>query len=186
MTDPQSEQVTDKITEQMVRRLADLQEIRDLSSTYMRGQDRLDPEAHRSVFWDDAWCSYGIYEGGPDGFVAFAQDALRPHGANHHMIGQVQIELDGDEAFGEVYYQAFHRLSNDAGEARDLFISGRYVDRYERRNGVWKMAYRCELVDWVRDLPAADASFRDSKMILGARKPEDALYDREAMRRRSR
>lgn len=30
----------------------------------------------RSVFWSEAWCSYGDYEGGPDGFVEFAQSAL--------------------------------------------------------------------------------------------------------------
>jgi hypothetical protein len=167
------------------RALADKQAIYELSCIYMRGQDRLDPQAHRSVFWDDAWCSYGIYEGGPDGFVEFAQNALRAHAANHHMIGQVLIDVAGDEAFGEVYYQAFHRIGDGESAPRDLFISGRYVDRYERRDGVWKIAYRCELVDWVRDLPAADASFRDSPMIRGARKPDDALYDRDAMRKRS-
>ncbi|MDX1580194.1 MAG: nuclear transport factor 2 family protein [Alphaproteobacteria bacterium] len=164
---------------------ADRDEIYQLSCTYMRGQDRLDPEAHRSVFWDDAYLSYGIYEGGPDGFVEFAQDALRPHKSNHHMIGQVQIELEGDEAFGEVYYQAFHRIEDEDGNERDLFVSGRYVDRYERRGGVWKIAYRSELVDWVRDDPAADEWFKDSGMIPGARKPDDPLYDREAMRKKS-
>jgi hypothetical protein len=160
------------------------QAIYELSCTYMRGQDRLDPTAHRSVFWDDAWCSYGIYEGGPDGFVEFAQNALSGHAANHHMIGQVQIELAGDEAFGEVYYQAFHRITAADGSPRDLFVSGRYVDRYERRDGVWKMAYRSELVDWVRESPAADEWFRGSAMIPGARKPQDPLYHRDRMRKR--
>lgn len=160
------------------------QEIYELSCTYMRGQDRLDPQVHRSVFWDDAWCSYGIYEGGPSGFVAFAQQALTSHKANHHMIGQVQIEVLGDEAFGEVYYQAFHRIVADDGGERDLFVSGRYVDRYERRDAVWKIAYRSELVDWVRDEPAADEWFRGSAMLPGARKPDDPLYHRDRMRKR--
>ena len=173
------------MNDQRLPLLADKQEIYELSCTYMRGQDRLDPETHRSVFWDDAWCSYGIYEGGPDGFVEFAQKALAPHRGNHHMIGQVQIDVQGDEAFGEVYYQAFHRLIASDGSERDLFISGRYVDRYERRDGVWKIAYRSELVDWARDEPAADASFRNSRMLAGARKPDDALYDRERMREHS-
>ncbi len=174
------------MSEERLRLLADKQEIYELSCTYMRGQDRLDPEAHRSVFWDDAWCSYGIYEGGPDGFVEFAQNALTPHKSNHHMIGQVQIEVIADEAFGEVYYQAFHRLMDADGSERDLFISGRYVDRYERRGGVWKIAYRSELVDWVRDEAAADGSFKGSAMILGARRPTDPLYHRDRMRKRHR
>lgn len=165
--------------------IADKQEIYELSCTYMRGQDRLDPVAHRSVFWDDAWCSYGIYEGGPDGFVEFAQAALTSHLSNHHLIGQVQIDVDGDEAFGEVYYQAFHRTLTGEGAARDLFVSGRYVDRYERRGGEWKIAYRSELVDWVREEAAADEWFSGSAMLRGARKPDDPLYDRASMRRRS-
>ena len=101
------------------------------------------------------------------------------------MLFRSNIDLQGDEAFGEVYYQAFHRIRNEAGEDRDLFISGRYVDRYERRGGTWKIAYRSELVDWVREEAAADGWFEGSKMIVGARKPDDPLYDRETMRRTS-
>lgn len=164
---------------------ADKLEIMQLSATYMRGLDRLDGETERSVFWDDAWCSYGTYEGGPDEFVEFCMQGLKSHGSNHHFLGQITVELEGEEAFGEVYYQAYHRISNEAGEARDMFISGRYVDRYERRHGVWKIAYRSELVDWVRDDPAADDWFTNSPMILGARKPDDPLYDRDAMRKTS-
>lgn len=172
--------------EKRLRLLADKQDIYELSCIYMRGQDRLDTVAQRSVFWDDAWCAYGIYDGGPDGFVAFAQGALAAHKANHHMLGQVQIDVDGKEAFGEVYYQAFHRLVAEDGSERDLFVSGRYLDRYERRKGLWKIAYRSELVDWVRDVPAADVWFAASAMLPGGRLPADALYDRAAMRRRYR
>ena len=163
---------------------ADKIEIVDLSSTYMRGLDRLDGETQRTAFWDDALLSYGVYEGGPDGFVAYCQNALKAHAANHHFLGQIQVELAGDEAYGEVYYQAYHRVNNEAGEPRDLFISGRYVDMYERRNGEWKIAYRSELVDWVREEAAADSWFAGSKMIVGARKPADPLYDRKAMQQR--
>ena len=174
----------DSITLQRAAAAADKLEIIDLSSNYMRGLDRLDAESELSVFWEDAWCSYGTYEGGPAQFVEFCMAALATHEANHHFLGQINIDLQGDEAFGEVYYQAFHRTHNERNEPRDLFISGRYVDRYERRGGVWKIAYRSELVDWVREEPAADEWFKGSKMILGARKPDDPLYDREAMRRR--
>ncbi|MBT4161623.1 MAG: nuclear transport factor 2 family protein [Gammaproteobacteria bacterium] len=171
------------MTNKRLERAADKVEIMDLSSNYMRGLDRLDGELERSVFWDDAYLDYGIYEGGPDGFIDYCQSSLKTHASNHHFIGQINIDLEGEEAYGEVYYQAFHRIKNEQGEDRDLFISGRYVDRYERRNGVWKIAYRSELVDWVRDEAAADAWFAGSQMIAGARKPADPLYDREVMKR---
>ena len=86
------------------------------------------------MFWDDATTDYGFFKGGPDDFVAMAQNALKDHLSNHHMMGQAFIEVEGDVAFGEVYFQAFHRVIM-TGMEKDLFISGRYVDRYKRRDG---------------------------------------------------
>ena len=167
------------------RRLDELlskQEIHERLCDYMRGQDRLDPVLHRSVFWDDATTDYGIFKGDADGFVAFAQGALTPHKSNHHMIGQVRIDLEGDVGFGEVYFIAFHRIERD-GEDRDLFVAGRYVDRYERRNGVWKIAFRSELVDWSRDDPASDSFLKASpESLLGARGAADLSSQRELLR----
>ena len=128
------------MSEKRLSQAADKLEIMDLSSNYMRGLDRLDGDLERSVFWDAAFCSYGIYEGGPNEFVDYCQTALATHASNHHFIGQINIDLEGDEAYGEVYYQAFHRVKNEAHEDRDLFISGRYVDRFERRAGIWKIS----------------------------------------------
>lgn len=172
--------------QQRLQEAADRLEIMALSGRYMRGLDRLDAEALGGVFWPDAWLEYGIYTGAAAPFVSFCMEALRTHGANHHMLGQMNIELAGSEAFGEIYYQAYHRTFAEDGAARDLFISGRYIDRYEQREGQWRIAYRSELVDWTRDEAAADDWFAGSKMILGARKPDDPLYDRARMRAQAR
>ena len=160
------------------------QEIADLVATYMRGLDRLDRELLRSTFHDDATTDYGFFQGGPDAFADMAYNALREHLANHHMIGQTLIDVEGDVAFGEIYFQAFHRIVAD-GEERDLFISGRYVDRYEKRDGVWKIAFRSEVNDWARNDPATDDYFTATPDSLrGARKPDDASYQRDALRTR--
>ncbi len=164
-----------------IDRLESWHAIYDLVCDYMRGQDRLDPVLHRSVFHDDATTDYGDgYRGSADGFVVFAQRVLTPHQANHHMIGQVRIDFEGaDLAFGEVYFQAHHRLAEDG--STDLFVSGRYVDRYERRAGVWKIAHRSELVDWVRREPATGDT---SGFPQGARAPHDLSCRREEVRAR--
>ncbi|GAA0767965.1 hypothetical protein FHS52_001551 [Erythromicrobium ramosum] len=155
----------------------------DLAALYMRGLDRLDGALLEAQFWPEAQLEYGIFSGGPADFAAFCMAALKDHERNHHMLGQHLIDLVApDEAFGEVYYQAYHRVRDEAGAARDLFIAGRYVDRYERRGGAWRMAYRSELVDWVRDDPATDAMLEAAPFIIGARKPADPLYNRQAMR----
>ncbi|MCZ8369047.1 MAG: nuclear transport factor 2 family protein [Porphyrobacter sp.] len=155
----------------------------DLAALYMRGLDRLDGDLLVSQFWPEAACEYGIFSGSPADFADFCMAALKDHDRNQHMLGQHLIDFTTpDEAFGEVYYQAYHRTTDEAGAKRDLVIAGRYVDRYERRGGIWKIAYRAELVDWLRDDPASDAMLDAAPFIIGARKPADPLYDREVMR----
>ena len=151
------------------------QEIYELSCNYMRGLDRLDADLMRTVFHDDATVDYGFFQGSGKDFVAFAQNALKDHLANHHMIGQVNIKVDGDRAVGEVYFQAFHRVVED-GEEKDLFISGRYVDRYARRDGVWKISFRSEVNDWARLEADADNYLAGSGCLIGERKPGDYSY----------
>lgn len=160
-----------------------IEEIRNLAALYMRGLDRLDAALLIEQFWDDAYLNYGIYEGDVPGFAAFCMEALGDNHRNHHMIGQHTIDFDGDEAFGEVYYQAYHKVTDEAGHDRDVFISGRYVDRYERRSGIWKIAYRSELVDWATDAPSSDAFLETSGFLIGKRKPDDPLYNRSGMRK---
>jgi|SRR6185437_2336954 len=169
--------------ETKVRDLISREEIYHLLCDYMHAQDRLDPVLHRSVFHDDATTDYGAYVGGPDGFVVFAQGILNEHLANHHMIGQAKIDVEGDVAFGEVYFQAHHRLVEE-GEEKDLFVSGRYVDRYERRSGKWKIAHRSERIDWVRSEPRADDWLKNApNMPWGARGAADLSNQREKLRK---
>jgi hypothetical protein len=166
--------------ERQVTKLLDRQEILDLGVTYCRALDRLDATLLRSVYFDDAEESRGFYEGGPDGFVKFAMNVLKSHEANQHMLGQCAIDLEGDVAYGELYFQAFHR-TREKGEDRDFWVGGRYIDRYEKRNGIWKIAYRSELHDWVSNRPAAEGYFfiTNSKALKGARGSADLVNQRE-------
>ena len=96
----------------------DREEIRDLARRYMRGLDRLDTGELHAVFADDATVDYGFFKGSATDFVDFAYNALKDHLANHHMIGQILVDVDGDRAVGEVYFQAFHRVVAEDGEKR--------------------------------------------------------------------
>lgn len=157
--------------------------IRDLAARYMRGQDRLDADLQMGTFWPDSTTDYGIFVGsGPD-FVRFAQELLVEHLANQHLIGQHLIwfdEDDADMAYGEVYFYAFHRIIED-GEPIDMTICGRYIDRYERRDGEWRFAHRSEVNDWARKEPAADAFLKTdlADALIGRHDMQDRSYDRE-------
>ena len=158
-----------------VRDLAARRDIHELVCNYMRAQDRLMPDLQRSVFHDDAWDDCGLYMGDAKGFVDFAQGFLAKLEASQHLIGQVQIKVEGKVAHGEVYFIAWHRLVED-GVAKDLFVAGRYIDRYEDRGSGWKIAKRRELIDWARTDPAADSFLRETPVlarVMGARGDAD-------------
>lgn len=143
--------------------VADLAARRDIHqalTNYMRGQDRLLPDVQRLAFHDDAWVDCGLFAGPAAEFIDFAQGFLAACDGSQHLIGQVDIELDGNRATGEVYFIAHHRVTED-GEKKDLFVAGRYHDEYENRGDGWKIARRKEIVDWARTDPAADAFLRE-------------------------
>ncbi len=158
------------------------QEIYELSCKYMRGLDRLDRDLLLSLFAEDAWCDYGFTKGTAEEFVGFAITALQDHAANQHMIGNVLIDIEGDEAFGEVYFNAYHKVAGEAG-FEDVIIAGRYLDRYEKRNDVWKFVYRSERVDWSRTAATQDTYFDLAPDCLRGARQDDAVYDRANRRK---
>ena len=83
---------------------------------------------------------------------------------------------DENTAYGEVCFQAYHRVDIE-GEDRELFVSGRYSDRYERRKSVWKIAHRAEVNDWTRNIAPADRYFRDSPQQLRGARGDDYSAD---------
>ncbi len=153
------------------------QEITELVYRYMRGLDRFDEALLRSLFTDDAWCEYGFMNGDAADFISFALGALAGHSANQHFVGNILIDLEGDEAFGEVYFNAYHKVPAEEGYS-DLIVAGRYLDRYERSGGAWKFAYRAEWVDWSSTAPCSDSYFELVPDGLIGRRKDDALYDR--------
>jgi SnoaL-like domain len=156
-----------------VRDLCARRDINDALCCYMRGQDRLDPVLHRSAFHDDAYVDCGLMSGTADEFVTFAQGFLGDLEGSQHIIGQVQIDVKGDAASGEVYFYAWHRIREN-GEPKDLSVAGRYIDEYACKNGQWRIQKRCELIDWARTDAAADAFLAENPVLQrGKQRGED-------------
>ncbi|EED36067.1 conserved hypothetical protein [Luminiphilus syltensis NOR5-1B] len=143
-----------------VRDLAARRDIAAACMRYIRGQDRLDPDLHRSAFHEGAYVDCGLMAGSAEEFVAFAQGFLSDLESSQHILGQMDISIHGDRAEGEIYFFAQHRVI-DGDNAFDLLVSGRYVDEYECRAGDWRIVKRYEIVDWVRNDPATDQDFRE-------------------------
>jgi len=169
-----------------VRDLVARRDITKAIHAYMRGQDRLDRDLQLSSFHADADVDCGLLRGGPEAYTDFAQGFLATMTASQHIIGQIDLEVDpeGGTATGEVYFLAWHRTVADdgenKGEERDLLMAGRYIDEYARRDGKWAIQRRRELIDWARDVPAADSILHEQVTIhLSGRSGADFSQTRD-------
>ncbi len=157
--------------------LLDKQEIQEVLHKYCRAIDRCDEELLRSVYHPDAIDIHGTFRGLASEFIPHAMAGLRRHySATSHCIGNILIELDGDVAFVETYLTAWHVSTNENGTEDNLILGARYVDRFERRDGAWKIAHRTVVGDWQHALTAVEA--RSMSFVPGLRSRGDPAYAR--------
>ena len=90
---------------------ADKIEIADVVYKYCRAIDRMDRELLESVFHADSIHHHGEYEGPSSDFCNFAFDILSEMEFTQHLVGNLLIEVDGDTAWSEAYWTAYHRIA---------------------------------------------------------------------------
>ncbi len=133
--------------ERTVRKLQDRSDIYECLVRYCRGIDRNDVELALSAYHKDAIDDHGAFCG-PARMVV--ESALQFHNSNHkrtqHSITNTTMEIDGDVAHCETYYH-YSGLNKD-WPTPVAMVGGRYLDRFERRNGEWKIALRQSLIEW--------------------------------------
>lgn len=126
--------------------------IRDVLMRYCRGVDRCDAELLKSCYHPDSRDDHGHWKGNGHDFADFIIGSIRER-AHHttHSVANVLIELDPDDpatARVESYAVAYLRRTDDTGaEWLDVF-SGRYLDRFEKRDQSWRIAERVVVHDW--------------------------------------
>src|SRR5690606_38545758 len=112
-----------------------------------RGVDRLDRDLILSSFHSDAVDDHGAFKGGPEAFAdwVIARNTGVVHSSNHMLANQM-IVLDGDTARVETYFTSFQLFDRDGARHRSVSC-GRYLDRFEARDGDWRIADRLTVVD---------------------------------------
>ncbi|SFR89060.1 nuclear transport factor 2 family protein [Sphingomonas jatrophae] len=147
---------------------------------YARANDRIDEALLLSCFWPESQHHHGGFKGRSVEFAGFALKVLRGTKYTAHHISNVAIEVKGDQALSECYYFAHHRRDAKAGGEEDAFFEGRYLDRFERRGGVWKIIQRRGLADYSTVVPATTPYAAWPAGQHSERMPDDDYY---AMRR---
>jgi hypothetical protein len=163
---------------QFLGELADREAIRDCLYRYSRGADRCDEEMLRSAYWADAFDDHAIFSGSREELIAWVIPTLRAMDQTMHMISNILIRLDGDHADVESYFYGYHRIP-DGRSFRDAVSSGRYVDRFERRDAEWRILRRQVVVDWFREYPDSgdwEKGPHGQRVKPGGRYPTDISY----------
>jgi ketosteroid isomerase-like protein len=139
-----------------LQRMLARDEIRDVLARYARAIDRADGALLKSCYFEDAMEEHGSsFTGRAHEYVDGAIPKVRAMGVMQHLLGSSHIELDGDVAYVETYIWTFLRVERD-GRSWDTFTGGRLHDRFERRDGLWKIAHRRTVFDWNRDTPSSE------------------------------
>jgi hypothetical protein len=162
-----------------LEQLLDRQDILDCLVRFCRGMDRFDRELFLSAFHGDAIIAAGPFVGGPEKLFDWASQ-LHEQGQSatlHYMLNHT-CEIDGDVAHTETYYLFTGRNRDET----NWTAGGRYIDRVERRDGAWKIAFRNNAIEWSGMVPTMPIPFLDVPDVhrngVPSRSQDDPSYRR--------
>jgi hypothetical protein len=158
-----------------VRYLRDRQDILDCVNRYGRGLDRLDAGLIESAYHPDAIDNHGPFVGSVPEFVPFAIEVEGQLKWTHHGISSHNCEVDGDRAHAESYVHWFVLMPDGKTVGAG---GGRYLDKLERRAGVWRITLRRLMMDWSFEVPYSGWLGPDWDDVKGSRDASDPSYDR--------
>lgn len=155
-------------------------EIRRVIVEHSRGLDRCDEELVASCYFEDAKIHYGAVQctGGAAAATGLVANLRENTSATTHAVPNSLIDIEGDEAMAETYCLSY-QLREAGGDKWFCLISVRYIDRFERRNGEWRIAERTAVHDWShREHIDRDFGSVISEYTQGRRDRRDLSYER--------
>jgi len=162
-----------------IRYLMDRAQILDCVARHARGQDRHDSEIVTSAYHTDGIDEHGNVVNEARNYAKWV-NALHDATFKRHLhnITTHNCEIDGDVAHAESYV-LFGLSTLDENDV--WFGGGRYLDRLERRDGVWKISLRRVLIDWMFKAdgsPIKTQYFLDQGYPMGKNDRGDLSYQR--------
>ena len=140
--------------------------------------DRGDVGLVTSVYHPDGTDDHGSFKGLGSDFAVYVTTRLpERYQATQHTIANTIIDfVDDDVAQVESHVCARHVRADGGDELVLETFGGRYVDRFERRDGTWKISSRVVVHEWNKAEPVTLA-FPPDRFAQGVRGPEDPIYD---------
>ena len=112
--------------------------IEDQLKRFARAVDRQDWKLARELYHDDAFDDHGFFKGAPDAFLAHIAKMHEVQNHSMHFNTNVLIEFQSrSRAFVETYVLVLQRFAD-----KRVSAAARYLDRFEKREGTWRVAHR--------------------------------------------
>lgn len=161
-------------TDAAVLELLERQAIHDVIVRYCRGVDRADAALIQSAYHPDAVDDHSGHWFEGEAIGAGIVDMTTSMRVTLHYVTNMAIEFRGaDTARCETYFNSWQTHEHE-GVERATAALGRYLDRFERRNGEWKIADRRVITDLVVLQPQLAQPSIPSR---GRRGPDDPSYE---------
>ena len=164
------------MSDQIVQQIKDRYEIEEVLRRYSRGVDRGDADLIRSVYHPDGTDDHGSFKGSGREFSERLIANTRGRWlASQHTLHQTNIRFDGSTAWTETYFTAYHSVTGEEGRNILETFGGRYVDRFEQREGIWAIAHRVVVHDWSQIQEISEA-YPSADFECGKRSKDDLSY----------
>jgi SnoaL-like domain len=133
--------------EARIRRLEDIEAIKQLKARYCflcdagladeRNRDELISHFSRDARVDFGLGPASVFQGREGLEIFFGRVVPGAVSFCMHMVHNAIIEVDGDRATGQWYYEA---PTTDSASGRAQWMAGTYLEEYVRESGEWKFA----------------------------------------------
>lgn len=154
--------------------------------------DRADWDQIHNLFHSDARDEHGLFGGSVAEIRTWLEERAPAIEQSFHQIGQVIIDFVGeDAAIVETYVTAWFRYRASAerlaaeylsdelasgGRAVNVVMPGRYIDRVERRAGIWRIARRRTVYEAGKAWAENESVVFGPSFTVARRDKCDALY----------
>jgi len=157
--------------------------IEDCLNRFARAVDRQDWKAARQAYHDGAFDDHGFFKGAPDQFLAHIEKLHAAQDHSMHFNTNVLIEFESPErAFVETYALVLQRYRAGAPQApagtaglRNI-ASARYLDRFQKRNGEWRIVHRTLVFGDIVSEPMTEAVAFPAEFTVQKHGLDDPLY----------
>ena len=129
------------------------QAITELLHRYCRSLDRMDRDMALSCWHPGGTDEHTpLFSGLGSDFVDWVFALHAPMLLTRHVLSNILIEVQGDQAWSESYWTVLLRVTRDE-KVIDIWGGGRYIDHHRCVDERWAFVHRRSVHDWDRAIP---------------------------------